>query len=77
MPGMTLALLTLVMVPRVEIGQEELLSLAVDLGMPAAHAVGIEHDVAVLGRSADDDPIRLQLDDLSGGRRRWLVSRMP
>ena len=34
--------------------------------MPAADAVGVENDVAMLGRPADDDPIRLQLDDLPG-----------
>ncbi len=54
-------------VPRVEIGQEEILALAIDLGMPAADAVGVEDDVAMLGRPADDDSIRLQLDDLPGG----------
>ena len=54
-------------VPGVEVGQVELLALAIDLGMPAADAVGVEDDVAMLGRTADDDSIGLQLDDLPGG----------
>ena len=53
-------------VPGVEIGQKVLLALAIDLGMPAADAVGVEDDVAMLGRPADDDSIWLQLDDLPG-----------
>ena len=53
-------------VPGVQIGQKVLLGLPIDLGMPAADAVGVEDDVAMLGRPADDDPIWLQLDDLPG-----------
>ncbi len=53
-------------VPGVEIGQIIIFALAIDLGMPAADAVGVEDDVAMLGRPADDDSIGLQLDDLPG-----------
>ena len=54
-------------VPGIEVGDEEVVPLAVDLGVPAADAVGVEHDVAVLGRPADHGPILLQLDDLPDG----------
>ena len=67
MPGMTLVLLTLVMLRELRSAEIELFALAIDLGVPAADAVGIEHDVAMLGGPADDDPLRLQLDDLPGG----------
>ena len=50
----------------IEVGEIEVFAFAIDLGMPAADAVGVQNDVAMLGRAADDDPIRLELDDLPG-----------
>ena len=52
-------------VPGIEVGDEEVVALLVDLGMPAADSVGIEDDVTVLGRPADHGLVVLQLDDLT------------
>ena len=53
-------------VSRVEIGQIMIVALTIDFGVPATDAIGVEDDVAMLGRTADDDSIGLQLDDLPG-----------
>ncbi len=47
----------------VEIGQIMVVGFAIDFGVPAADTHGIEDDVAILGRTADDDAILLQLDN--------------
>jgi hypothetical protein len=56
-PGNHLGVVDLGQVSRVEVGEKMLFSLAIDLGMPAADAIGIEDNMAMLGRPADDDPI--------------------
>jgi hypothetical protein len=43
-----------------------IVGLAIDLGVPPADAIGVEDDVAMLGLTADDNSVGLQLDDLSG-----------